>query len=54
MNGLVKAVLVTGVIYAVGSFVCSTWNPMEWHWIMKVVSVFWAIGEYGAIERENR
>ena len=54
MRGLVKAILVTVIIYAIGSFICSTWDLMEWHWIMKVVSVLWAMVEYSAIERENK
>jgi hypothetical protein len=54
MKGLIKAVLITGAIYAIGSFICSTWDPMKWHWIMKVVGVLWAIGAYDAIEKENR
>ena len=53
MNDLVKAILVTGVIYTIGSFICSTWDPMKWHWVMKVVGVLWCLGEYAIIEREN-
>jgi hypothetical protein len=54
MRGLVKAILITGVIYAIGSFISSTWDPMEWHWVMKVVSVLWAMVEYSAIDKENK
>ena len=54
MKGLVKAMLITGVIYAIGSFICSTWDPMKWHWVMKIVSVLWCLDQYRVIEKENR
>ena len=39
-----KKILNIGLIYLIGSFIGESWDPMSWHWAIKVLAVIFVLG----------
>lgn len=52
MEQFIKMVLALGLVYLIASFIGGTWDPMEWHWVLKTLAVLFALNAFHEIGNE--
>lgn len=43
MKEVIGNILIIGLLYFIGCFIASTWDPLEWHWVLKLCLVIWVL-----------